>query len=115
MLERLVAGPREAAAVWPSLKALPYDCEDELVVLTRSHICAALEQYLAGAISAKELENWAEMLEGRPGIEYEPDPGSDEDAHHVATVLFDLSTPEINPPLTHLRARELIERLRGAL
>ncbi len=115
MLERLLSGPTALEAVRPSLASMPYDCEENLVTLKREHICAALQQFLAGAVSAKQLEDWAELLEDRPGVEYELDPGAEEDAAIVADALFELSTPEIHNPLTRARASEIIESLRGAL
>lgn len=111
ILERLLSGPKALEAVRPVLLSLPYDCDEHLVTLKREHICAALEQFIAGAVSATQLEDWADLLELRPGVEYELDPGDDEDVELVANVLSELSTPDVHQPLSLVRARELIESL----
>jgi hypothetical protein len=84
-----------------------------LVSLTPNHICEVLRQYLSGTVTASQVEDWAEILEGRPGVEYGC--GDERSAEVVADTLFRLSTPEINAPLTAALATSLIEELGGAL
>jgi len=72
---------------------LPYDYDGVAVMLTMAHIKHALQRRIDGEITAKDLELWADLVEGRPGIEYE-------DEEQCSDLLFQLSTPEINQPLS---------------
>src|ERR1039457_1877068 len=72
---------------------LPYDYDGLPVVLTMAHIKHALQRRIDEDITAKDLEIWADLVEGRPGIEYE-------DEEQCSDLLFRLSTPEINQPLS---------------
>jgi hypothetical protein len=72
---------------------LPYDYDGVPVVLTIAHIKHALQRRIDEEITAKDLEIWAILVEGRPGIEYE-------DEEQISDLLFQLATPEINQPLS---------------
>jgi len=76
-------------------REFPYDSEVPIVTLQAHHIRNALERYIRGEVSASELEAWAENVEGRDDIEYFPD-HEDE----ISDALFNLSTPEINAPIS---------------
>lgn len=106
MLE-LLQFERPFAELRDSLLAFPYDYEGDAVVLMRKHIAHALQRLVDGAISAEALEAWAEFVEGRPGIEYEN--GMEE---RLSEALFQLSTPEINEPVTAERCWRLLKQLR---
>ena len=68
-------------------------------------IIRALEMFLAGDLDASELERWADAIEGRDDIEYDPSCSS-----VVADFLFDASTPQLNGVFTEDRAAEWIRR-----
>jgi hypothetical protein len=61
---------------------------------------------MEGRISVRELETWASLLEGRPGIDYEV---GHED--QVSEVLFQLSTPNINEEVTSAKCWRLMKKL----
>jgi hypothetical protein len=95
--------------------ALPYDCNDNLVTLRRSHICAALNEYLAGKVSANDIESWAGLLEGQDGVEYEGTNSEDETAsEQIEHALFVLATPSINGELNPQVARDMLNTLSSA-
>jgi len=79
-----------------------WDAEDELVQLERQHVVAVLKRYIAGEISDKEVETWANLIECRDDIGYEG----------VADVLHTLANPAITHELTQAVATQLIEELR---
>lgn len=76
-------------------------------MLTRNHIAHVLQGVIDGAISGEEIEAWAELVEGRPGIEYESGMESP-----LSELLFQLSTPGINEPVTIEKCRSLLKQLR---
>ncbi|MFN2384914.1 MAG: hypothetical protein ABR576_01270 [Thermoanaerobaculia bacterium] len=54
------------------LAPFPWDCESPLGVMTRAHVLAVLDRYSAGQLSAEAVEDWANLLEGRDDIAFEP-------------------------------------------
>jgi hypothetical protein len=57
--------------------------------------------YLAGELSAADLQLWAEALEGRDDLGFHSDC-----ADRLKDFLFEFATPEVNEPIT----RQLAER-----
>ncbi|VAW68932.1 hypothetical protein MNBD_GAMMA09-1910 [hydrothermal vent metagenome] len=53
------------------LRAFGWDCETELVTLTKNHLENALNLFIANKIQAKDLLCWAECIEGREDISFE--------------------------------------------
>jgi len=84
----------------------PYDYEGTPVSLTRDHLKNVLTQCIEGRIPPRDLERWAGLIEGRPGIDYEA--GHEE---QLSEVLFQLSTPEINEVLTPQKCWRLLNSL----
>jgi hypothetical protein len=69
---------------------------DELVVLTAADALDVLDRFDRGYVEADECAAWAETLEGRDDVGLEA--GHEEG---LKSLLFEISTPEINGPLTH--------------
>lgn len=76
---------------------------DDLVVLTREQMRKIMNMYLDDEISAEQLSEWAELVEGRDGIAYE-----DGHEQNIADVLFWISEPEINSKVTKNKIKEYI-------
>jgi hypothetical protein len=70
------------------------------------NITEALNRYLNGSVSAKDVEKWADAVEGRDDIEYA---GGQEKT--ISELLSVLSNPEINGPLTLAAAMTLLAGL----
>lgn len=56
---------------------LDWDSDEDLVVLTGEHVRALLRMYERGTVSAAEVRAWAETLECREDVGYEPDHGDE--------------------------------------
>ena len=88
------------ASAFPSVVLTPP------VTLTCASVGSVLDRYLGGELTASDLERWADALEGRDDVEY-----------HlgrevvVADVLFRLSSPAINEPLSMAVVRALRDGL----
>jgi hypothetical protein len=75
------------------------------VVLGARQIILMLERFVARDVDAHDLERWANAIEGRDDVEYDPRCHSD-----VANFLFEASTQEVNGTFTADRASEWIRR-----
>lgn len=93
------------AAVSAALAGAPWDSEP-LVVLSRAHIGGVLKRLLAGEWPASDVEQWAELVEGRDDIELEP-----RHEELIKEVLFDMANPAIQGPLDHRAAKRILARL----
>jgi hypothetical protein len=76
------------------------------VVVGPSDVDRALRLYEEGLLSVEQLQAWAEILEMNDHVEYERD-----SQENVASLLFALSSPDINEPIT----RALVRRMRASL
>jgi hypothetical protein len=75
------------------------------VVFGGRQISRALAMFLAGEIDTRDLERWADAIEGRDDVEYDPS-----HSPAVADFLFEVSTPQVNGELTDERAHEWLRR-----
>lgn len=78
----------------------------ELVVVSLADIDHALGIYEQDLLSDEELAEWAEVIVMNDQFEYQHD-----DREAIASLLFSLSTPEINEPLS----RAVVTRMRASL
>jgi hypothetical protein len=101
-VEALVELRGEIAHVVSAAQSFSSDSTEPLVTLTCAHIDAILERYLRGALGAGEVECWADAVERRDDIQYRE--GQEE---KIADLLFRLSSPEINSPLSPAVAQAL--------
>ena len=92
----------EIDAIISAVRAFPFDADQPLVTLTSAHIDSILERYLRGRLSAKEVERWADAVEGRDDIRY-----SEGQESEITDALFKLSTPELNGLLSPATAEAL--------
>lgn len=79
-----------------AVAALDWDAVP-LVSLRRGDIVGVLRQYSAGLLQAGEVERWANLIECRDDIEFEP--------HHepaVVDAIFDLANPELQGALADI-------------
>jgi hypothetical protein len=91
-----------------AVAAFPWDCDHDLVTLTRRDVVNVLNRYLAAQLTAKDVNEWADALEGREDVGLEQ---GYEDILHRA--LFELATPEINEAITASFIRRWIAALQA--
>ena len=77
-----------------------------LLVLTKVDVLRIIDRFLAGRISAAQLEAWAENLEEREDVAFD-----ERHAELLNGIFFRIATPMINEPLT----REVVQRMREEL
>lgn len=72
-------------------------------ILTRDHITAVLEKHLQHQMSAIEVEDWANAIEGRDDIAYDSD--------EIAEMIDSLANPLLSTPLSEDQAKQWLEEL----
>lgn len=78
-----------------AVRELPWDSDDELVLLGRANVVALLQRYQRGELGPAELEVWANAIEGREDIGAEP---GDEDLLRV--FVFETANPLLAEPIS---------------
>ena len=108
-LLELIRFPASLDEVKTRLSQLTWESEDELVVLRPEHLVSILQKFAHREISAAEVEEWANLIEGREDIGFE---ARSEEA--CSESLHELANPLLTRQLTPKSAAEWIERLEEA-
>lgn len=88
------------------IREFDWDYEGIPVELSRVHLASVLRRYLNKDLSAGDVEQWANLLEGREDVCFES--GSEEQLHEV---LYQLANPYLTAPLSEIHAKALVESL----
>jgi len=105
-LEFLLQYDRPIKDITKALKTHGWDCDDELVALTSSHIRGVLSRFLAGNLVTADVEAWANAIEGRDDIGFDS-----EYEQFLIDVVFFLANPRLNEQLTEECAKRLMAEL----
>lgn len=81
------------------LRAFPWDSETALVTLRAGAVVHVLDRYLAGSLGEADIETWANAIEGRDDVAY--DPSREEAVKHV---IFECANPLLSGSITPARA-----------
>lgn len=101
-VQSLVRLDRPLEDVRASLGDFEWDWEGPPVArLNGLAVASVLERYAAGQLTGDEVETWANLLEGREDVEFDP---------KATEAIFDLANPELQGPLTKV-APALLKRL----
>jgi hypothetical protein len=103
LVRLLVEGRFPIEPIRAELAEYPWDAEESLVLLQRTHIEAILRRYLGGELSAAQVEAWANAVELRDDIGF-----PDQDSPNLAHLIFVLANPAVNGDLTPESARTLL-------
>jgi hypothetical protein len=108
LLERVVRYELPIEDTLLLLRAYGWGSGEELVQLTAVDAVGILERYLAGDLTGRQVQHWAELLEMRTDLGYAP-------PHDVELrrLLFLLANPEVNESLSPSLARRLRRLLLG--
>ena len=74
--------------------------------LRELNVLKILDQYINGDLNSKEIQFWAESIEGRDDIGFQ--------SNELKNFIFELATPEINTPIDKDWANQWIIRLKKA-
>jgi hypothetical protein len=91
------------------LAQFPWDSEAALAILTPSNVTDVLLRYLAEELSAGDVEAWAECIEGREDVGFEPG-----QSDLLSDFVFGAANPVLNGAITVKWAKDWITRLGSA-
>ncbi|MCP4745553.1 MAG: hypothetical protein GY874_05335 [Desulfobacteraceae bacterium] len=83
---------------------LVWDYEGPTVIATRLHIKAVLTRFLKGELTKREVEDWANLIECREDLDFDPD-CSDE----LSEIIYQLANPELEGELSYKKCIEIID------
>jgi hypothetical protein len=93
--------PLEKLGGW--LSQFEWDYDGEPVELRSDHVVRVLASYVKGTLSANEVETWADLVESREDISFDP---KSED--WLRKAIYELANPLLTQPLDLARAKALI-------
>jgi hypothetical protein len=106
LLTMLIDAPSDLRVIAAALGKFAWDSDVTLVTLTREHMQRVLQRYHSGEISSSQLESWANAIEGREDIGFEP--GCE---NLLNEIIYQLA----NPLLTEAINVNTVSRLRDRL
>lgn len=106
LVRRLLACALPLETTLSALSAMGWDYDGLPVLLTEEHIAAVLRRFLAGSLSAIDVETWANGVEGRDDIASTP-----ASARRTTAIIDELANPALHQPLAPARASALLAEL----
>lgn len=103
-LKALVAVEMPISEAISRMSKFEWDSEEHLAVLAPEHLERALSLFTVGALSASDVEAWANALECRDDLALS--------APVVSEVLFELANPAITYPFSSERVVQLLSVLK---
>ena len=102
LIERVVKYDGDPTSHFSELRTFGWDCEDDLVMLTKNDVVKVLSLFSSEQISAVKVRDWANFIERREDVELEPD-----NEKELDEAIFWLANPEINYDIDN----ELVARI----
>lgn len=106
ILQSLVKLDRPLDDITAILRGYPWDGDEGLVVLTTGDLIGVLNRFVSGEMSQLDVESWANAIESREDIEFEPGHGNS-----ISDIIFQLANPYLSAPLTKEIAQSFIRRV----
>lgn len=100
-LNALIKFSEPISTIETALNNFEWDCAVRLVTLLATDLRRVLERYANGELSARDVETWANLVEGREDIEIE---------ENDRVLLFELANPELTQQLSRARALEILRK-----
>lgn len=106
ILKHLLEFTKPIDEIKTKLSVLGWDSKEELVRLMPAHAISVLQQFEVGNLTARDIQEWANIIEGRDDIGFE---SRKEDL--LKSLIFELANPELTNQLTKNIARDWIKKL----
>lgn len=91
-----------------ALAELAWDWDGPPVaILKPAHIAAVLKRYKRGELTARDVEDWANLVECREDIDFDASRAGD-----IADAIFDIANPEMQGRLNDI-VDDLLAQLEG--
>ncbi len=97
ILSTLLQFQSDLRSIESNLSSLEWDSV-EIITLSKDHLINVLERYLSSNLSAQDVENWANLIEGRDDIAYaenQEDLVKKSITELANPILYGVLTPEI--------------------
>ncbi len=101
VLHTLVTFEKPLELIAKELSLFEWDYEGEPVIIEPIHVVSVLNRFLSGDFNAKQVEDWANMIECREDLDY-----NESNQEQMEQVIYELANPELEGRLT-------IERCNG--
>jgi hypothetical protein len=108
LLRRVLAYELPIKPVLESLAALPYDCGDDLVLVSPKDVIQIIDRCTSGELSVAQATDWADLLEARDGVGF-----AQPRAERVAEIISRIANPTLYGDLTLDVLGELRAELAG--
>lgn len=106
ILQNLIDYKGDLSNITEALKKFGWDSDKELIQLNRINIILVLERYINSTLTSSDVEEWANIIEGRDDIGYEIGYGD-----LINSAIHELANPLLIETLSIARAKELINHL----
>jgi nitrogen fixation NifU-like protein len=106
LLRALIEATAPVGQIAPLLAGYPWDSNEKLVVLSAKHVRHVLKCFLSGGMSSKELEDWANAVEGRDDIGF-----AAEQSESLQSIIHLLANPILEGEVNEIRARDILRTL----
>lgn len=92
-----------------NLGAIDWDFDATPIELNSTHLKNVLQRYIGGDLTSGEVEDWANLIEGREDIDFESNY-----SQFLSDAIYELANPELTEPLSEQRAKEIIQHISQA-
>jgi len=99
LVEKLINLSIPVAKSRSELSKFGWDYEGQPVLLSKAHVMALLNRFIADEISSDEVEEWANAIECREDIELDTASGAG-----IRNIMHELANPVLTQPLSPGRA-----------
>ena len=106
MLRDLVGFAKPISELRGLLGTFKWDFDGIPLTMTRRHLRDVIERYMKGEISAQDIEDWANLIEGREDMTFES-----RDDNLLSEIVYELANPELTEELSYQRAKEIVDLL----
>lgn len=83
----------------------PWDSEIPFLIVNKDDLAKTIQKFVLSDTLFLEVENWANLLECRDDVQYEPE--------ELKEYIFELANPYLNGEITKERLQEIINKLQA--
>jgi hypothetical protein len=106
VLKDLISFSRPVTELAENLSKFDWDYDGEPFIIRASQMRSILERFLEGELTAKELEDWANLLEGREDLDFET-----EKHDAIENIIYCLANPTLQGEITARSCKTLLGTL----